>query len=340
MTRKEKALKHIDISGPGIEIGPSHNPLAPRKDGCNVQIIDHAGQDELREKYRGHGVNLDNIEPVDFVWRGEPYAELTGKRKHYDWVIASHLIEHVPSLIDFFTDCDDILKDDGVLSLIIPDKRCCFDHFRPLTGLAQVVDSHLGKRTVHTPGTAVEYLLNIVSKADQIVWTQGSPGDYRFIHSQDEASRALRDAQSSSSYKDYHAWCFVPHSFRLLIHDLHMLGLIPFRELDFFPTEGSEFFMTLSRKGRGTPCTRLEMLRKIEAELAENQINTGLMELKKQLDAVQEDFEQRLHSTRQAVDYGFLTLNQRLNRFRLQGLVLCSAASALVAAALLAVLLK
>lgn len=66
-------------------------------------------------KYKDHHVNLNNIEEVDFVWRDENYSELTGKSKYYDWIIASHVIEHTPDLIGFLNDCDAILKDEGVI---------------------------------------------------------------------------------------------------------------------------------------------------------------------------------------------------------------------------------
>ncbi|MEM6433939.1 MAG: methyltransferase domain-containing protein [Cyanobacteria bacterium P01_D01_bin.115] len=170
MNRKAKILRHIDRSGRGIEIGPSHNPVAPKKDGYQVHIIDHMSREQLIEKYQAHGLDLSQIEAVDFVWQGESYAELTGKTDYYDWIIASHVIEHAPDLISFINSCDEVLKADGVLSLVIPDKRYCFDHYRPITGLAKIIDNHLQKSINHTPGTIAEYFLNVVSQSGQIAW--------------------------------------------------------------------------------------------------------------------------------------------------------------------------
>lgn len=51
MKRNERILKHVKSDGLGIEIGPSYNTLAPKKEGFNVQTIDHISRDELREKY-------------------------------------------------------------------------------------------------------------------------------------------------------------------------------------------------------------------------------------------------------------------------------------------------
>ena len=41
----------------------------------------------------------------------------------------------------------------------------------------------------------------------------------------------LRQAIETTEYIDHHAWCFVPHSFRLMLHDLHLLGLTELREV-------------------------------------------------------------------------------------------------------------
>ena len=267
MERQKKALYYLDAKGHGLEIGPSHNPITPKKEGYNVDIIDHLSQDELKEKYKLHGVNLDNIEAVDFVWHGQPYAELTGKTKFYDWIIASHLIEHTPDLIGFLNDCDSVLKEHGVISLVIPDKRYCFDYFRPLTGLGKIVDAHYQKYAIHTPGTAAEYYLNVVRKGNDIAWNQYNQGNYAFVHTLTDALESIDAIINRQTYLDVHAWCFTPSSFRLIIEDLYALGYISVREVGFFPTSNSEFYITLGHRGQGHGLSRLELVQSIEAEL-------------------------------------------------------------------------
>ncbi|KOP23739.1 hypothetical protein AMR41_24740 [Hapalosiphon sp. MRB220] len=267
MNRKKKILRHIDKDGYGIEIGPSHNPIAPKNDGYRVHVIDHMSREQLIVKYRDHGVNLNKIEEVDFVWQGESYSELTGKTKHYDWIIASHVIEHTPDLIGFLNDCDAILKNDGVISLVVPDKRYCFDHYRPITGISKIIDSHFQQSTNHTPGTVAEYFLNVVSQSGKIAWDSSTTGEYNFVHSIENALQGMKSVVNENAYLDVHAWCFVPHSFRLIIHDLFCLGFIYFKEVDFYPTDGCEFYITLGRRGQGVNKSRIEMLEIIESEI-------------------------------------------------------------------------
>lgn len=270
LTREEKLLLHLRKDGLGVEIGASHAPIAPKRDGYKVHIIDHATLDELVRKYEKDGVKLENIEEVDFVWRGETYAELTGRRHYYDWIIASHVIEHVPDLVGFLNSCDEILKDDGVLSLAIPDVRFCFDRFRPISGLAKVIDAHYQNHVVHTPGSIAEFRLNFVHRDDQPGWAEGTPleDSYTFIYSRENVLEHLEKCGRSSEYADCHAWCFTPHSFRLLINDLFDLGLIKMREVGFFPSEGCEFHVALSRNGKGSGMDRLELLKAVDEEVA------------------------------------------------------------------------
>ncbi len=284
MDRKEKILRHINKNGTGIEIGPSYNPIAPKKEGYNVHIIDHLSKEELLAKYKDFHVDLKKIEEVDFIWKGEKYVDLIGKKKYYDWIIASHLIEHTPDLIDFFSNCDEILKDNGIISLAIPDKRYCFDHFRPITGISKIIDHHYQKIDKHTVGTVAEFYLNVVSKAKNIAWDPFTNGEYALVHSLDETKQKINTLIEENKYMDLHSWCFTPNSFRLIINDLNLLGLISFKEIEFYPTEGCEFFVTLGKDAKGVETPRLELLKMIEDEICdETYRHTKIQKNKKNL---------------------------------------------------------
>jgi GT2 family glycosyltransferase/predicted SAM-dependent methyltransferase len=279
--RKEIVLATIDRNGLGIEIGPSHDPIAPKREGFRVHVIDHMSREQLVEKYRIHPVQVERIEEVDFVWSGQSYLELIGTPKHYDWIIASNVIEHTPDLIAFLEDCDSILKDDGVLSLVIPDKRYCFDRFRPITGLARVLDAHFAGNKIHSPGAVAEYFMNVAGKGHELCWDAQTKGDYVFIHSAHQTIAGIREIQANHSYFDIHNWCFVPHSFRLLLGDLYSLGYTKLREVQFRPTQGYEFFVTLGRHGAGPDKSRYDMLRAIDEEIASTDAPEGFEAVKK-----------------------------------------------------------
>jgi predicted SAM-dependent methyltransferase len=261
MDRKSKILHGVDPRGFGLEIGPSYNPIAPKIAGFNVRVLDHLSDEALLQKYIGHGVCLENIEHVDYIWNGEPFAELVGAENVFDWIIASHVIEHTPCLITFLKNCETVLKERGLLSLAIPDKRYCFDVYREKTSLSAVLDAFREKRKIHSPGTAAEYFLNVVTKGGNLAWSHDTEGETRFVHGLSDAKQAMKGIENDGAALDLHSWVFTPCSFRLLIGDLHQLGYIRLRETSFFDTEGCEFFITLARQGFGPELTRLELAR-------------------------------------------------------------------------------
>jgi hypothetical protein len=82
------------------------------------------------------------------------------------------------------------------------------------------------------------------------------------------ALEKMREVREEGLYFDIHNWCFVPHSFRLLMNDLYALGYTQLREVQFHPTEGAEFYVTLGRHGKGPDMSRLELLKAIDAEVS------------------------------------------------------------------------
>ena len=269
MNRFEKALHLVDKSGLGLEIGPSHNPIAPKSAGFNVETVDHATAEELRQKYKDHPVTLENIESVDYVWKGEALSDLIGKSNCYDYIIASHVLEHMPDIVSFFVQCEALLKAGGVLSLIVPDKRYCFDYFRWPSSTGEVLDAYTEKRARHKPGVVFDHFANTARMDEYIAWAPETPkGSFSVIHSLEQAKNLWQRALNSADYIDVHAWRFTPGSFRLILSDLRALGLIRLVELASFDTVGCEFHVTLGVKDEPlVRSSRAELMSEIMFEM-------------------------------------------------------------------------
>lgn len=263
LSRVEKAMYGLKQDGLGLEIGPSHNPIAPKKNGYQVHILDHASAEELRAKYAKHaafGVNVDNIEEVDFVWGGQPLPELIGKTAYYDWIIASHVIEHVPDFVSFLQQCEALLKPAGKLSLIIPDRRYCFDFFNRETATGDVLDAFIEKRTRPTPGKVFDHFANATKRDGTIAWSPEANGPLEFVHSFAQAKAMWEQAQHATEYIDVHCWRFTPISFQLLIADLQNLGLVGLGATNTFDTCGCEFYVTMGKGAAVAPVDRAQCL--------------------------------------------------------------------------------
>jgi len=180
MDRKSALLSLFDPAGLGLEIGPSFNPLFPKSEGYDVEILDHLPADQLRVKYAGVTAGVDRIEEVDYVWSGEPLSELIGSVNRYSYIVASHVIEHTTDLLGFLIECEKLLQPSGVLVLAIPDKRFAFDVLRPRASVGDVLQAYLDQRTIHSPGKIFDEVAYNVLRAGQPSWPRTANGKLEF----------------------------------------------------------------------------------------------------------------------------------------------------------------
>ncbi len=232
-------------TGKGLEIGPSHNPIMPKAAGYQVEILDYIGAEELRRKYAGAGVDVSAIEEVDHIGDGRPLPDIIGDRHRYDWIVASHVIEHVPDLLAFLGDCEAMLKPGGSLVLAVPDKRCCFDVLRPVSTVGQVLQAHVDGRRRPPPGVVFDDVAYARKRNGRIGWSLGDQGNLQEVRPWQDAWHVFEQVRGDNSYVDMHCWVFVPSSFQLIIRTLAACGMTGLRELSFRAEEG-EFFAVLS----------------------------------------------------------------------------------------------
>jgi SAM-dependent methyltransferase len=263
--RRDLILQGLNLDGSGLEIGPSHNPLVPKSQGYQVETIDHADAGHLREKYGALGSSaVERIEEVDYVSDGRSMLETIGKPGRYDYIVASHVIEHVPDLVGFLKDCEQLLKPGGRLALAIPDKRYCFDVFQTLSTTGHALEARAMKSCRPSPGTVFDFTANFASGVHE-TWSVYDDTEPCLRNDLKKAKARFDEARDSTEYIDVHVWRFVPSSFRLIIGDLNRLGEISLSETSFVAPGGFEFFATLSRGE--SRYDRLSLARLILAEL-------------------------------------------------------------------------
>lgn len=258
--RKERITAMIDRGGRGLEIGASHNPAAPKSAGYNVEIVDHMDQQGLLEKYKDDvGIILSNIEPVDHVWTGGSLSQLVGNAGSYDWIIAAHVVEHMPDLIYFIKECQALLRPGGILSLVVPDKRYCFDHLRRRSTTGDLIQAHLERRERHTPGQVFDHFAYACKLDENGSWHPEAMGRVNFVHPEGVGQGMLDRSLDSDAYIDIHGWVFTPSSFRLVMHDLNALGYVQLDEVAFTPTRDCEFFVAYANAPASTAMSRLDL---------------------------------------------------------------------------------
>lgn len=254
-------LACIDVGNMrGLEIGPLANPIV-RKDQGNVLYVDHATAEELRHKYSldpGMKDRLDEIVDVDYVVRqGQGVYDAVMQDVPFDYVMASHLIEHIPDPVGWFMDLARVLRIGGILSLVIPDKRYCFDIKRRTTETSEVIDAYLRRLKQPSFKQAYDFISKaMVGRVDTAsVWAGTEDYANNLVRSDGEddpdvtALNVCRDMEQSDSYVDVHCSVFTPDSFLEIYETLARLGLMDFEIAYFATTElnDMQFFVSLRR---------------------------------------------------------------------------------------------
>ena len=76
----------------------------------------------------------------------------------YDFLLASHCLEHVANPLGALSEWLRVLKDGGILVLLLPDKSATFDHRRPVTAFSHLLQD-LNKQTPEDDLTHLDEIL-------------------------------------------------------------------------------------------------------------------------------------------------------------------------------------
>lgn len=233
----------VDIAASrGLEIGPLNNPLV-RKDEGEILYVDFADTATVRAKPYDASINPADIVEVDVVWAERPLREAVAAP--VDYVVASHVIEHVPDLVGWLHDLAGVLKPGGVLSLVVPDKRYTFDIRRHDSTIGEVVEAYLCGYRRPSIRQMFDQCFSAVVVDREAAWARdlsAEPlprlvGDVALQFAYDQAVELAQ----APRYIDTHCWVFTPDSFLELLDLLAQLKLLPFTVASFTTTQPGEF---------------------------------------------------------------------------------------------------
>lgn len=291
MNRQEWLTRVITKQQRGIEIGPYTSPLVPKRLGYNVVIIDVLDAAGLRARATADAwidqATLDQIEEVDLVGSCTSIAELVEQKyglASFDYIISSHNLEHMPDPIRFLQACQKVLRPGGVVSLAVPDRRACFDYFRPHNTLADWLEAYFARR--ERPTTAQifrQFSLHshYMDNGKQLGSFElaRDPAPVEPLQMLSEAFKTYQAAEASpdQNYHDVHCWAFTPSSLELMLRELNFLGLTTLQLQEVTGTYGCEFFLRLRNSETLSPPSpqvfyerRRELLHRINDEAAAN----------------------------------------------------------------------
>src|SRR5256885_1929786 len=151
MTHEEKIARWIGPGKIGVEIGAFKSPipgLSPPP--FYVDCFKEFGLERVHADYYGHAFHL-------------PFRD-----NSLDYVITSHVLEHVANPVAALAEWYRVLRPGGLIYLVVPDRRFTWDHPRPLTPVAHLLEDFT-RATTPADATPADVF------APGIDWRQVSP---------------------------------------------------------------------------------------------------------------------------------------------------------------------
>ncbi len=119
MTHAEAVARWIKVDGIGVEIGAGRTPVPGIKPFYVDRFSEFGGAPCIAD-FWGDACHL-------------PF-----RSDSLDYVVSSHVLEHVANPVAALLEWHRVLRDGGVFYLVVPDRRFTFDHARALTDPAHM----------------------------------------------------------------------------------------------------------------------------------------------------------------------------------------------------------
>lgn len=206
--------------GKGLEIGALHRPFDL---DAQVTYLDYEPTKKLREDYR-NDTRVGHIQQVQLVCKSSFYPFIDSEA--FDFVINSHVLEHVCNPGRTIQEWLRIIRPGGMLYMVVPDKHHTFDKPRAVTTVAHLMEDF------HT-------------KLDEIPRYH-----YEDYVRNREGGRTGQDAervitQSFNAQSSIHVHVFEPSSIQQFLKELKpLLGF----ELEHFESQGMHMHMALRKR--------------------------------------------------------------------------------------------
>ncbi len=195
MTQAEKVAAWLPRGGIGTEIGPGTSPLPglePRP--IYLDCFKSFGAEPNLADYYGHACRL-------------PFHDHS-----LDYVIASHVLEHVANPVAALAEWHRVVRPGGILYLVVPDRRTTWDQPRALTPVAHLLDDY-------ERGTTACDATHVDEFAQGIDWTRFNPATppAEVPAARAELARGMHEAVARGEDINIHFHTFEPSNLRELL---------------------------------------------------------------------------------------------------------------------------
>jgi len=243
---RESAAKYIKTYDSRIlELGPLNRCLLNREKYKNYFFGDIRSTEEIRELYKGNEylektgleVDIDSIINIDFVINST-YKETFKGIEKFDYIIVSHVLEHIPNMLFFFKDIQSILKPGGEIIIIYPDRRFCFDALRFDSSFSDIYDTYVngGKNMARR---VLDFFTNVLNENNAKTLWENHRRLFLFETEKDYKKNIeiYKEVSVGKIQEDIHYWPFSDYAFLRFLHEATRYGFLPFSLKKFLPTQ-------------------------------------------------------------------------------------------------------
>jgi SAM-dependent methyltransferase len=198
MTHQEKIEKWIGQGKIGTEIGAGNSPLPgldPRP--IYVDCFEEFGPMNCLADYYGHACSL-------------PFRDHS-----LDYILASHVLEHVANPIAALVEWVRVLRHGGIIYMIVPDRRVTWDRNRAVTTVDHLLADYAAGVTA-ADATHIDDFVNDVVWSE---WCPNIPAD-EVPGKKTEIAQIMHASVAAGHEINIHFHTFDPDNFRALLERL------------------------------------------------------------------------------------------------------------------------
>jgi SAM-dependent methyltransferase len=195
------------LLGHGVELGPGHHPFPLPFGGVTVRYVDRWEPSENRALFPELGDEAPFPEP-DVVANLDIDRLTSIPSGSQDFVIASHVLEHLAEPLGQIEEIHRVLRDGGTVLILLPDRRHTFDLHRQPTSLDHLISEY--RRQVTTVDD--EHIEEFMRNTD--VW------------SPDWSTAERHEAMETHRRRSIHVHCWSESEFLPVIeHTMTVMGM-------------------------------------------------------------------------------------------------------------------
>ena len=149
------------LVGKGIEIGAGNLPMV-FENKVEITYIDQNSQEELQKIFPE--IDYPQLGKVVIGSADEP---LNAEYNAYNFLVASHVIEHLKNPFKSLEYWCEVVKEGGYIYIIVPNRDDCFDKGRPYTDVSHLAQEYrLDNDSVQLKQNLVNHIREHYGNAD------------------------------------------------------------------------------------------------------------------------------------------------------------------------------